>query len=155
MVLWKLTKGPKNLEEIRIIERELKVNFPDEFVSCVLAFDGGRPVPNQFNTNKRNGYFMHRLLSFREEPDDGSYGILNTIYYSKEALPHGVIPFGYEETGDLICFDFKDNPHNPSIVLWKHEIAPEEIDVGSQEEMRRIGLEYIGDSFAKFIESLY
>lgn len=34
-------------------------------------------------------------------------------------------------------------------------IAPEEADVCSQEEMRRIGLEYIGESFSKFIESLY
>ena len=109
MVLWKMTKGPKNLEEIRIIERELKVIFPDEFVSCVLAFDGGRPDPNQFNTNKRNGYFMHHLLSFREEPGDNSYGILNLVYLNKTAFPHGVVPFGYEATGDLICFDFKDN----------------------------------------------
>jgi hypothetical protein len=34
-------------------------------------------------------------------------------------------------------------------VLWKHEFAPDEEDVGSQEEMRRTGLEYINDSFRR------
>jgi hypothetical protein len=30
MVLWKWTKGPINLDEIRIFEQELNVIFPDE-----------------------------------------------------------------------------------------------------------------------------
>jgi hypothetical protein len=49
---------------------------------------------------------MKHLLTIREDHDDYSHGLLSTIYYSKEALPHGVVPFGYEATGDLICFDF-------------------------------------------------
>ncbi|MBU8920217.1 SMI1/KNR4 family protein [Bacillus sp. FJAT-29953] len=151
MVLWKQTNGPMNLEQIQMIERFLNIAFPKEYVTCVMAHDGGHPEPNRFDTAKRKGYVMDRLLTFREDP----VGLLSTIYYCKEALPHGVVPFGYEQTGDIICFDFKDNPKTPSIVLWKHELAPEEEDVGSQEEMRRIGLEYMNNSFIEFITSLY
>jgi hypothetical protein len=75
------------------------------------------------------------------------------ISYIKDGLPDGIFPFAY--AGDLICFDFKQHPETPSIVLWKHELAPDEGDVGSQEEMRRIWLEYMYDSFYEFINSLY
>jgi hypothetical protein len=103
----------------------LKYKFPIEYVDVVLLFNEGHPELNHFDT----------LI--------------------KEGLPDGIVPFGYEITGDLLCFDFKHHPETPSIVLWKHELAPDEGDVGSQKEMGRIGLEYINDSFYEFIHSLY
>ena len=62
---------------------------------------------------------MDRLLTLLNEP----LGIISIISYIKEGLPDGIVPFGYEIPGDLLCFDFKHHPENPSIVLWKHELA--------------------------------
>ena len=61
MVVWKRTKGTINLDEIRKIERELTVTFPDEYVSCVLNHNGGQPEPYLFNSKKRNEYVMKQV----------------------------------------------------------------------------------------------
>ncbi|OCA84030.1 hypothetical protein A8F94_14940 [Bacillus sp. FJAT-27225] len=151
MVFWHRSNGPLILDYVRQVERLLTIKFPKEYVASVIAHDGGHPEPNRFDTVRRKGYVMDRLLTLRDDP----VGLLRIYSKIVEGLPHGIIPFGYEVTGDLICFDFKNSYETPSIVLWKHELAPDEEDVGSQEEMRRIGLEYISNSYEEFIDSLY
>ena len=151
MVVWRRHNGPISIGLVSEIESVLNHKFPKEYVDVVLSSNEGHPQPNKFDTAKRKGYVMDRLLTLLNEP----MSLIIIISDIKDGLPDGIVPFGYEITGDLICFDFKHHPEAPSIVLWRHELAPDEGDVGSQEEMRRIGLEYISDSFYEFINSLY
>ena len=145
MVLWQRQNGLISLELVQQIESLLKYKFPREYLDVVLLYNEGNPEPNRFDTTKRKGYIMDRLLTLLNEPT----GLIRIISYVTDGLPDGIVPFGYEITGDIICFDFKHHLEVPSVVLWKHEFAPDEEDVGSQEEMRRTGLEYINDSFRR------
>jgi hypothetical protein len=122
VVIWGRLDKPINLGIVQEIESLLKQKFPKEYVDDVLLFNGGHPKPDRFDSVKRKGYVMHRLLTLLNDP----IGLINIISYIRDGIPDGIIPFGYEITGDLIYFDFKHHPETPSIVLWKHELAPDE-----------------------------
>ncbi|MDQ1002921.1 hypothetical protein QFZ28_003321 [Neobacillus niacini] len=50
------------------IESLLNYKFPKEYVDVVLLDNGGHPEPNRFDTTKRKGYVMDRLLTLLNEP---------------------------------------------------------------------------------------
>ena len=81
----------------------------------------------------------------------------------KDTLPKKVIPFAFDPSGNLICFDYKDYEDNPIVVFWEHENAVEkemlmfedsltEVEV---EECARENVFYVAATFTGIPEKLH
>ncbi|MDL5142231.1 T7SS effector LXG polymorphic toxin [Bacillus atrophaeus] len=66
-------------------------------------------------------------------------------YQDGRILP-GIVPFACDPFGNEICFDYRLNKENPSVVFWDHEIAYEDPDKA---------LSHICDSFTELVNKLY
>ncbi len=67
-------------------------------------------------------------------------GITITYDIISPYIPKGIIPFATDPFGNKICFDFRNDKHSPTIVLYD-----------SDEQ----AIEYICSTFTNLINSLY
>ncbi|MBF0780467.1 MULTISPECIES: SMI1/KNR4 family protein [unclassified Granulicatella] len=127
-----------NYDILKRAERILDIIFPEDFKNVVLQYNGGYPVPNKFCLLGNDEVF-NNLISFNENEYDNVYEILEDL---EGRLRRGIIPFGEDPFGNLLCFDFLNNK---SIVFWNHEI-----DVSSSSEVT-----FVADNFTEFLEMLH
>lgn len=120
---WRWPELPVEESQIARIQVELGVRLPDDFLQLVRKYNGGYPSKKYFDFPSRKDAVLDHLLSLIEGGDDPS--LLNTYRNVRDRLPSGIIPFASDPFGNLICFDYRDNP--PSICFWDHEIASRDI----------------------------
>lgn len=100
------------------VEYIFGIEFPRDYVECIIKNNGGYPKPNRFNLNGNEEVF-NNFLSFDEED---SSNIINAYNDVKDRLIEKVIPFAEDPFGNLLCFDYR-NSEQPIIVFWEHEKA--------------------------------
>lgn len=100
------------------VEYIFGIEFPRDYVECIIKNNGGYPKPNRFNLNGNEEVF-NNFLSFDEED---SINIINAYNDVKDRLIEKVIPFAEDPFGNLLCFDYRNN-EQPIIVFWEHEKA--------------------------------
>ena len=100
------------------VEDIFGIEFPRDYVECIIKNNGGYPKPNRFNLNGNEEVF-NNFLSFDEED---SSNIINAYNDVKDRLIEKVIPFAEDPFGNLLCFDYRNN-EQPTIVFWEHEKA--------------------------------
>jgi hypothetical protein len=143
-------EGKVSIAVIKQIEVTKGVVLPNNYVSFVINHNGARLNSNNFdyndpNTNKNEGsiafinaekiLYKIELIQSGEEPDW-------PIEYRFE---DGLIPFGDNGGGDLICFDYRKdrNTDNPPIVIWNHDMGFEHRVV------------FIASNFEEFVNMLH
>ena len=104
---------------IEEVQDYLGVVFPADFVECVLAYNGGKPNLRALDIPGRDGIDFGGLLSFAHGPRT----IDHVFDRMKDQLPRGVVPFGSDLAGNLICFDYRSDTTHPTVVFWDHEEA--------------------------------
>jgi len=117
MIRWRRTK-PIDISYIRKTEELLGIKFPEDYVQCVLENNSGIPTPKAFDPEGRNTAVFQRLLS--HDPNSPTY-IVSDYNAIRDRLPEGVYPFAEDPFGNFICFDYRKDKENPSIVFWDHE----------------------------------
>jgi|SRR5690606_852247 len=117
MIEW-LFGEPIDRSVIRNTEKAFGVTFPDDYVECVLKNNGGSPMPNVYDFEGRKGAVFGRLLN--HDPN-GPNNILRMYDAIQDRLPEGIYPFAEDTFGNFICFDYRQDKENPSIVFWDHE----------------------------------
>lgn len=141
-ITWDFSKGKLSTQEINQVEHQLKIKFPKDYLEIVINNDGGYPSPNDFLLNNRLE-MINNLISFKISD---SSNILGTMEAVSDRLIEGIIPFGDDPGGNLICFDYRSSD-NPTVVFWDHEIA------GGGELEKAIS--FICDNFTDFLDMLY
>lgn len=118
MIRWKYT-NPIDISYIRKTEELLGIRFPEDYVQCVLENNGGTPKPQEFDVEGRRfpAVFEHLL---DHDPNSKSYIVEFCPDYI-DHLPDGIYPFAGDPFGNFICFDYRSDKDNPSIVFWDHE----------------------------------
>ncbi len=101
---------------VREIENELGVRFPADYLAIAAIHQGASPEPYvvQLPNGKRTTF--EQLLHFERSANPHTY-IVAKVWLYLDRLPENVIPFA-RSSGDLWCFDFRDDPDNPPIVYW-------------------------------------
>ena len=130
--------------EITIISKAeaiFGIEFPRDYVECIMKNDGGYPKPNRFNVNG-NEEVLNNLLSFDEEDCSNMIDAYNDV---KDRLIEKVIPFAEDSFGNLICFDYRNN-EQPTIVFWAHEEAFTDKEAATS---------YLCDSFTDLLSMLH
>lgn len=104
---------------------------------------GGRPSLQEFDIKKRGTADFKRLLHL--DPKNNDYIV--TVYENiKDRLVEGVYPIADTPGGDCICFDYRFNQYQPSIVYWDHELAYENPEKG---------LFFVANTFTELLNKLY
>lgn len=144
-------EGHISMKVVRELEKLYNLILPKEYTNFITRHNGARMLARIFdyfdpNREGKNSDAVHfdklenirhsiELLTCDEEPDW-------PIEYRFE---EGLIPFGDNGGGDLICFDYRKNKgtDNPPIVIWNH-------DMGLKHRVV-----FIANNFEEFINMLH
>lgn len=156
---WKYADDPVTEEIIEKIGQAMGIKFPQYYIECAKVNHGANVIPYCFDVEGLERVFGS-LLSFDEE---SSNYIVEDYNNYRATLPNGVIPFGIDPAGNLICFDYKNHEENPIIVFWEHEGAWEKeelmesegITAEEAEEVARENVFYVASTFTEFLNKLY
>ncbi|WP_166820425.1 SMI1/KNR4 family protein [Thalassoroseus pseudoceratinae] len=176
---------------------ELSKRYPldPDFLACMATCHGGQPA---IGTVKVNGqtYRVAEFLTLLDEQSklEGDFrphfertgtdervvksidSVMNTDGNTYVALFSDIVPFAATETGmcldrgyvDLFCFDYRDQPTIPKVVLWEShnamtayfewESLPFDQQFGDDDEFLNVNwdsfLVSIADSFRDFVNKL-
>lgn len=113
---WIDVREPVSRDRVQEVEKEWGISLPEDYVQCVMDYNGGRPVPdNRFWYKERKGIF-NGLLSF-----DGDEPEILTVYDRlRERIAAGVYPVGrVKRPGGDICLDYRESSgEEPRVVFW-------------------------------------
>lgn len=144
-ISWFEPGAPVGDAVVEVIEQQLGVHLPPDFLECAKRYHGTGPEvecaftyqdPDRGSVESCLG----ALLSFDLEEE---YNILTIRSLLADQIPPGVIPFGEDGGGDFICFDFRASAAQPPVVYFAHE---------KPSGQRLIPL---AADFASFLEMLY
>ncbi|WP_373231865.1 SMI1/KNR4 family protein [Cohnella sp.] len=140
---WEFQDQQVGREVISLVEKKLDIEFPSDYVDVALKYHGGSPSLEIFQISGHGKAVFGYLLSY--DPDSSNY-ILEVYNDIIDRLPDKkVIPFANDPFGNFICFDYRKDADNPSIVFWEHEIAFDSSD---------LSLLYVASSFSELLEML-
>ena len=120
---------------VREAERVLRVRLPGDFLAVAAVHQGATPAPAKFDLPDGSISAVAHLLHF--EPGFGN--IVTRRFPVEPVLEKGIIPFAEDVGGDLLCFNYRNTPDNPSVVFWS-------VDGGSVE---------LAPSFTVFVDALH
>lgn len=121
-VEWKWCQGAISRQAVADLEAEWGIQFPEDYVQCVMRYNGGVPQPDAIDILGWGETLFQGLISITE-PEDPREPSMRKVYETlKRRLPAGVYPFGVEPGGNLFCFDYRKLDNNrPRVVFWYHE----------------------------------
>ncbi len=118
MVDWQfpLDGAPRaRIKDVQAVEANLGVKFPPDYLEVAIAHQGASPDPYVVPLPDGTTTTFETLLHF--DPVRAPHTNLTALLYMLEDRLHvGIIPFATSGS-DLWCFDFRQDPANPTIVL--------------------------------------
>ena len=157
---WKYADDPVTGELIeKIIGQAMGIKFPHDYIECAKVNHGANVIPYRFDVEGIERAFG-ALLSFDEESSDN---IVKEYDNYRDTLPNGIIPFGIDPSGNLICFDYKGHKEELIIVFWYHEgtwekemlTLEEGLTEEQAEERARENVFYVAATFTEFLDKLH
>lgn len=121
-------------ELLDVVEKSLRVSFPEPFREFIKKNNGVVPITNVFSHNQHQ-YVIERFLCLLEDSEsdelNGWYDIEVTIAQIGERLTDNedligmnVVPIAVLFAGDFVCLDFRET-EDPTVVVWYHEESGE------------------------------
>lgn len=149
------------MDDIKKVEAALGVTFPKDFTECMLENNDGSPIPCAFDYGEVEGKVFNTFYSLSDAV--GHYYILDAYNATKNYLPEGVIPIGYDAGGGDICFDYTNGKlSDPVVVYADHEFLISESDLDESDlqektlnEWQRQAISPLAASFSEFLAKLY
>ena len=106
--------------EINLVETELGIKFPEDFLAVAKYHQGKTPEPCEFTVGSCSDVFNH-LLHFRSLGEYKEYSILSTKNALAHYLPQNHIPFAGTPGGNFLCFVY-ENEESPYVAHVNHEL---------------------------------
>ncbi len=123
--------GSVNPAQIILVEKELSKKLPVSFKEMVSMCDAGYPKKSDFiffdiSLGDYTLGCIGALLAF--SPEYPHEKILEYYHNPPEFFPEGLVGFAVDGGGNVICFDYRQDPdtNDPPIVYWIHDVEDEE-----------------------------
>ncbi|WP_336783277.1 SMI1/KNR4 family protein [Paenibacillus illinoisensis] len=121
-------------ELLNVVERSLRVSFPETYRRFIQENNGVVPLTNLFSLNQCD-YSIERFLCIlnNSEPDsiNGWYDLEVIITQIGERLKDNedivgmdVVPIAKLYSDDFVCLDFRETGE-PTVVIWLHKESEE------------------------------
>ena len=117
---------------LHLLEEEHGVILPELYVDFILKHNGARIMSRIFDyddPNRKDGRNGDALIFMKVEEIQDQ---IDTVKSGEEPdwpieyrFEDGLIPFGDNGGGDMICFDYRHDKttNNPPIVIWNHDMG--------------------------------
>jgi len=155
-ILIERTKDQLADSDIRNVEKELNIKFPEDYKQHLLKHNGGHPIKNRYpmiecidNDPNNNTADIDWFLAIYDGEYDNFLKDYNTFKIWQKRMPDELIPIGCGSGGDQICISVKGNNYG-KVYFWNHDWECEE---GEEPDYSNVHL--IANSFTEFINSLY
>jgi SMI1-KNR4 cell-wall len=130
-------------KELLIFEEKVGINLPPDYRQYLLKYNGGSPVPSDFNIPNHGMNSIDEMFGIHNGP---KYLSLESNFETyKNRIPHGLLPIANDNFGNILCIGFLGEAKG-QIYFWDHE----ECDDGDWSDIVRIS-----DSFTSFLNSLF
>jgi len=120
------TSGPAfSSARLRVVESELGVELPHDFLEVLRAANGGIPSARHLSISG-NERQIDRFLSIFDDYKNHPLGIYDIeVVWSQieDRLGESLVPFAALSNGDFLCFSYGPEERTPSVVLWDHECS--------------------------------
>jgi hypothetical protein len=135
-----LKKQPRPVDpyELEQLEQQWGIKLPEQYKQLVSECQGMTPEPSVFKVGRGDDVFCV-LLTLSVVEDRESYSVRKAYEVLKPHMPERLYPFGRTSGGEHLCFDYRDSPPQPRVVLLTVEMNA--LPVAS--------------SFEEFLEGLY
>lgn len=139
----------ENLKTEAVSETEdmIKQKLHDYYIEFLKRCNGGIPKKQYFDFGN-NVKVVERFLYIIENYDteaEGMYDVGVVWSQIEDRLNEYLIPFAVLFAGDFLCFDYKESPDNPKVVLWNHDLSGE----------RKPHTEFVANDLNAFLQMLY
>ena len=123
--------GKGNFRHIKQIEDSYFIKLPKRYVEFILAHNGATLVNDVFDFDDPN-YPIKNKSSIGFSKIEKIIDHISNIKSGEEPdwpieyrFEDGLIPFGDNGGGDMICFDYRHDKttNNPPIVIWNHDLG--------------------------------
>ena len=115
---WKYVKPLENAFAVKDYLNKYHICLPDNLISILERYNGGRPSEKQIVTSKNKEYVFKALLSYNKNDSETIYKIYPELF-GKTSL----YPIGSDAAGNFICYDTNAMKY----VLFNHETETVEI----------------------------
>lgn len=141
MLSWSSRHVREVSKGVEMLSKEFMIILPEDYLSIVREYDGGRPSAEEFNDKEGDEKAFGNLLRVSDS------SVIEEYICILDRLPNlRLIPFADTPGGDNICFDYRGRFYDPKIVYWDHERAHEDVSQGITE---------VANSFSEFLKLLY
>ena len=148
-----LDEGAIDMDIIEAFEKDIDSCFPENYKQLISKYNNLYPKENTFdfvnvyNNEDQRDIFFFGYGDVSEHIRDEQY-VSDPMEYGQK----GLVAFGGCANGDIVCFDYRDDPETcePKVVLVYHDDY-EEHKNGSNTRV----VNHVADSFDKFLDKLY
>jgi len=135
--------GEADNRDLDRIENEFHIKIPETIREHFLTYNGGYPEKPVFVCENGETYIVDYFMTIkdREEGLEKSIRLLR----DDEIMPGWLIPFAYEDGGNLFCFSVRESDYG-SIYYYDHEF-----EYGANPEEH---VTYLAESIIVFMNSL-
>ena len=102
-------------EKIEKFEYNSNFKFPDDYVEYILNTSNLKFSRTCFKTQNGVEHILRSLLSYDE---NDKYYYINKFQITDSEFAHKLVPVGYLEFGDLLCYEKDTN----KLVVYYHEL---------------------------------
>ncbi|MDR1402016.1 MAG: SMI1/KNR4 family protein [Puniceicoccales bacterium] len=160
-----LDYGEIDSDEVKKLEKELNISLPSSYVDFVTKHNGASIFARIFDyqdPNMKSGRNSDSIAFVRFEEIENKINRLkkadgNFPGYGT-AFEDGLVPFGTNGGGDLICFDYRNDriTDNPPIVIWNHDMGLEHRVVFIANNFEEfVNMLYFNEELEKYLDELY
>ncbi len=113
---------PAEPREVEFLERRWGIQLPEDYRRLIVVHQGMVPEPCVFNVGQGRDV-MGPLLTLKVEPDREYYSAIQAHTLLAPLVPPGIYPFATTPGGEYLCFDYRQPPASPRIVLVTEEAS--------------------------------
>jgi hypothetical protein len=132
------------LEENDLLKFEEKIGtrLPQDFREYLLKYNGGKPIPSDFNIPNLGSNSIHHVYGIHNGPD--YLNLESNVEIYKARIPNSLLPFADDPVGNVLCIGISGEVKG-QIYFWDHELECEDWS----------SIVKISDSFSLFLESFF
>ncbi len=137
-----------NESEIKRVEVELQIKFPESYKTFLLKYNGGRPSPNIFPIHGDSADNQGILDWFLCIQEGSHYDITWEMEMYDGRIPRNFLIIGKDPGSNNICLSISGDEYG-KVFFWDHE---NEVAEGEEPDYQNVYL--IANSFDEFLKSL-
>lgn len=129
---------PMEPHELEQLEHQWSVRLPADYKELVARYQGMAPEPSVFEVGRGDDAICV-LLTINTGEEKESYSVHTAESLLRAHLPAGIHPFAKTIGSEYLCFDYRNAPDCPRVVLVTVEMT----------------VHPIADSFSEFLGKLH